>query len=81
MGSGRGHDLACVVGAGGLNNGEAQWRAAPITEGQKNYLGYLNMQVTKGMTKGEAFEAISKAKFRAQWQKAMQRIRQRAGAA
>lgn len=62
---GRGNDLACSLGAGGLNHGDAKWRSAPITDGQKTYLGYLQIPVTKGMTKGEAFEAISKAKCRA----------------
>jgi hypothetical protein len=69
------------MGAGGLNHGDAQWRSAPVTEGQKTYLGYLQIAVTKGVTKGQAFEAMSMEKFRAQWQKAMKRIRQRAGAA
>jgi superfamily II DNA/RNA helicase len=78
---GRGNDLACSLGAGGLNNGHAKWRDVAASAGQISFMRQLGLEVTPKMTKGHAFDQISIATFRKQWQKAVAHARQRAGAA
>ena len=78
---GRGHDLACSMGAGGLNNGHATWRDVAASEGQIRFMRQLGLEVTPQMTKGQAFDRIAIAKFRKQWRKAVARARHMVGAA